>query len=308
MGKLAISLTPEKRADEAARVILCRLLEMLRANLDGVVGDNGVEFLHDFRVATRRTRSALSQIKVLPRAPVKHFAGEFKWLGTVTGPCRDLDVFLDQLQVSGQELAITAELEPLQKAVSADRAVAHQELVASLRTQRFDDLLAGWETFLTGPSGEKGPGKAATAIGVLANRRIARAFARMVRHCGAINAGSPAESLHRLRIDGKKLRYLLEFFRSLYPASRMRPLIKELKRVQNTLGGFQDTQVQQQRLTAITGELEFPAASPTAVAVANLTGFLKQQQDGHRVTFDRQTVWFTGAENQAEYEALFGPA
>ncbi len=308
MGKLAIRLMPDQRADEALLVILRRLLEMMRANLTGVVGDDDIEFLHDLRVATRRTRSALSQIKVLPRAPVKYFAGEFKWLGTVTGPCRDFDVFLAQLQSSGEELDITAGLEPLLVAVAARRAVAHQELVVSLGGQRFHDLLAGWQAFLSGPSGEDRPARAATPIGVLSSRRIARAFSRMAKACGAINAESPAESLHRLRIDGKKLRYLLEFFRSLYPADRIQPLIKELKRVQNTLGGFQDTQVQQQRLAAITDDLGFSDKSPTASTIADLARFLRQRQDKYRVTFDRRAVRFTSVQNQAEYAALFGPA
>ena len=46
-----------------------RSLQTLRINEDGVRKDLDSEFLHDFRVAVRRTRSALSQIKgVFPAA------------------------------------------------------------------------------------------------------------------------------------------------------------------------------------------------------------------------------------------------
>ncbi len=77
------------------RKILKRLFGALRSNVAGVVENEDVECLHDFRVANRRTRTALSQTRgVLPSSVMDTFRPEFKWLGDVTGPCRDLDVFL----------------------------------------------------------------------------------------------------------------------------------------------------------------------------------------------------------------------
>ena len=64
----------------------------LRANLDS-------EFLHDFRVALRRTRSLLGQLKhVFPENVVAHFGAEFSWMGRLTGPPRDLDVLVLSLR------------------------------------------------------------------------------------------------------------------------------------------------------------------------------------------------------------------
>ena len=52
----------------------------------------------------------------------------------------------------------------------------------------------------------------------LASHRITRVYRKMVRMGSAIDDDSPAEDLHELRKVGKELRYLLEFFASLYPA------------------------------------------------------------------------------------------
>ena len=45
----------------------------------------------------------------------------------------------------------------------------------------------------------------------------------MVKMGRAIDDDSPAEDLHELRKVGKELRYLLEFFASLYPADIVKP-------------------------------------------------------------------------------------
>ena len=78
----------------------------------------------------------------------------------------------------------------------------------------------------------------------LASHRITRVYRKMVKMGRAIDDDSPAEDLHELRKVGKELRYLLEFFSSLYPADVVKPFIKTLKGLQDQLGRFQDREVQ----------------------------------------------------------------
>ena len=74
----------------------------MRATLPGTIADVDSEFLHDFRVAVRRTRSLQRQLEpVFPPEPLAHFRSEFRWLQQATGPVRDLDVHqLDLVRVS----------------------------------------------------------------------------------------------------------------------------------------------------------------------------------------------------------------
>ena len=44
------------------KAILRHTLAVMRANEEGIKADWDTEFLHDYRTAVRRTRSALSQI------------------------------------------------------------------------------------------------------------------------------------------------------------------------------------------------------------------------------------------------------
>ena len=94
-SKMDVQLEPGMRSDEAAKIILRRLLEIIKANEAGIQADIDTEFLHDYRVAIRRTRSALSQIKdVFPTRTNARFKGEFANLGKFTNELRDLDVYL----------------------------------------------------------------------------------------------------------------------------------------------------------------------------------------------------------------------
>ena len=88
-------ITATMPAPVAVARLLLRLLDTLELNVDGVLRDIDTEFLHDLRVAVRRTRSAIKLLgAVLPADLAEHFKGEFKWLGDVTTPVRDLDVHL----------------------------------------------------------------------------------------------------------------------------------------------------------------------------------------------------------------------
>ena len=90
----------------------------MRANEAGVRAALDTEFLHDYRVAVRRTRSALSQLKgVFDPSRLAPFRKEFAWLGEVTGPLRDLDVYLLTLPDYRSELPVASrhDLDPLEQ-------------------------------------------------------------------------------------------------------------------------------------------------------------------------------------------------
>ena len=68
------------------------------------------------------------------------FSGEFKWLGDVTTPIRDLDVYLlgyDGM-AAGLLAATLTELEPFHQLSSPSAArIEQRELVRALRSRRF---------------------------------------------------------------------------------------------------------------------------------------------------------------------------
>jgi CHAD domain-containing protein len=83
------------RSDEASKIILRSLLQVMKTNEAYIEKDLDTEFLHDYRVAVRRTRSALGQIKnVFPKEPTLRFKKDFSFVGKLSNQLRDLDVYL----------------------------------------------------------------------------------------------------------------------------------------------------------------------------------------------------------------------
>ncbi len=289
-GKVLIPLEAEMPAHLAMRRILRQLLDTIRRNEDGLRQDLDSEFLHDFRVAVRRTRSALSQVKgVLPARRVARFAKEFKWLGGQTGALRDLDVYLLKLDDYRASLPAKADLSALEDLLRRKQKAEHRRVARVLGTKRFHRLLPDWEGFLADEEAPDTPPAGLAPIAEVARDRILKAHARVIKKGRAIGPASPDEKLHRLRIDCKKLRYLLEFFRDLYDPKQIGDVIKALKCLQDNLGDFNDLTVQQGAMTHFAEELaELHAPAEPLLALGQLIANLVGRHDEERRRFHEQ--------------------
>ena len=314
-GKVRVPLDGAQPARDAARAVLLHLLVTIEANLSGTRADLDSEFLHDLRVAVRRTRSALGQIKgVLPPATATRFLREFAWLQEATGPARDLDVFVLELPALGRLLPARARrsLGPLARLLERRRCAAHADLAREMDAPRFARLLADWRAFLLLPT-PKRPAAAPNALrpcADLAVERIGRLHRRALREGTAISAASPASDLHELRKTCKKLRYLAEFFNSLLERDAAEAAIATLKGLQDTLGGFQDLQVQADALLRYARELakEGKAAPPTYLALGMLLERLREEQTRARVEFSVRFGEFSGKAGRRNWKRLLATA
>ena len=310
-ARFRVELSPEMRSDEASKMIHKTLLKAILNNEPGLRRNLDTEFLHDFRVAVRRTRSALTQIKdVYPPPVVEHFRREFAWLGQATGPNRDLDVYLLKMPEYRASLPehLGPHLEPLQEFLNRHQRLEHSRLVEKLDSDRYARLIRDWQSFLDEALPETGTSPLAQEpILRTASSRIWKAYRRVLKQGRSIDGDSPAESLHRLRIDSKKLRYLLEFFRSLYDERKLRTLIKALKRLQDNLGDFNDLEVQQDRLQRFAHEMfqEGLATGETLMALGRLVDRLETRQEAERQRFQREFSKFASKKNRTRFRELF---
>ena len=305
-SKVSVELVPDLRAEAAIRRILTHLFATLRANVEGTVLDLDSEFLHDLRVATRRTRTCLGQLRgVLPAAKVEPFVEEFRWLAGLTTPCRDLDVFLLELQNRRRapSASAAAALEPLLAHLRKTRAAAHEELAEALRSARFKELVERWGKLLTRPA--RGGKEGSLPIVRVARARVLRAYRRLVRHGQALGPQPQVQAMHRLRIDGKKLRYLLEFFASLWEAEETAVFVGQLKLVQDALGAYHDAWLQHERLVALGDEiLSAGAGAGTLLAMGRLIADLERRQAREAESFFRLFADFSARPVRARLTRL----
>ncbi|MCB1758563.1 MAG: CHAD domain-containing protein [Gammaproteobacteria bacterium] len=310
-SKLDFSFQPEQPAASVAREIQLQLLATLELNLDGTKANLDSEFLHDLRVAVRRARSALTQIKgVFPATDVERFKPELAWIGQITGESRDMDVYLldyDRYRTSLPQ-RLRPDLDPLHDFLQAHQKSAYRKMVRQLNSERFRRLLADWRDYLQSTSTGSDDAPAALAsIAQVANKRIYRIYKRVLAEGSLINADSPAEALHELRKNCKKLRYLIEFFQSLYPKSDVQPMIRAMKQLLDNLGLFQDLEVQAEKLRHFAHQMVAEGEVPvdTLLAMGMLVDGLLRRQAEVRLDFGSSFAEFSGSENRKAFKALF---
>jgi CHAD domain-containing protein len=317
-NKVDAPITATMPAPRAAAAILLRLLDTIEVNVPGVLHDTDTEFLHDLRVAVRRTRSALKLFgdalteqkegrARLTDDEVARFAAEFKWVGDLTTPTRDLDVHLLGFEETARTLraAKPDDLEPFRDYLAQRRVREYRALLRGLRSPRFTALMTEWRAALTKlAAGKRNAGNGTAAS--LATERTRRAFAKVAKRGAAITPASPHESLHDLRKRCKELRYVLEFFAPLYDPAEYRKVIGDLKRLQDCLGEFQDTQVQIEEIQALAAAMlaanEAPAV--TLLAMGEVTGGLAARQLAARADFEHRFAAFAGQEGQSRLSEL----
>lgn len=310
-SKLDFHLDPDARADAAAKEILLGLLDTIEVNVPGTKANLDPEFLHDLRVAIRRTRSAISQIKgVFAPEVVTAFKERFAWLQQITGPVRDLDVYLLDFDTYRDSLpaALRPHLDPLRQYLLAHYDDAQRALVKNLDSAKFANLLRDWRAFLEAPVPHRSAlPNAMRRTKEVADERIWKMYRLVLKEGRAIAPDSPAEDLHELRKSAKKLRYLVEFFDSLYPRKETRTLVKQFKALLDNLGGFQDLAVQADHLREIAVKMRAEKCAPTdtLLTMGVLVGDLLVRQQQARAHFAEIFSAFDGEDNHALFKRLF---
>ncbi|MBS4728156.1 CHAD domain-containing protein [Mycobacterium sp. SM1] len=276
-----VPLRPDTPAPVAIASVLRHFAEAIDANVEGAIADVDTEFLHDLRVGVRRTRSILKLTgDVLPGDMAARFGPEFKWLGDLTTRLRDFDVFLLKLGdlASGLTSPDPADLDPFRSFLVRRRAAERRRLVRGLRSRRFETLMQTWRSALAEVAAGTGAGQ---PIAALARQRLRQAFRRVANRGKRITAESPSEEVHALRKRCKELRYLLEVFRPLCAETDYRHLVKELKALQDTLGEFQDGEVQRRAVREFAAAMMQEGAAPPETVLA--MGELAAQLEAHQL-------------------------
>jgi CHAD domain-containing protein len=302
-----VEMSASMPARNAVTAVIHSFLSTVERTLGGVISDIDTEFLHDFRVAIRRSRSTLKLSgDVLASGPAEQLSLDLKWLGDLTSPTRDLDVYILGLpdMADGLQSAAPADLDPFRDYLLSRRRTEFRLLVRALRSARFRRALDHWRALglETEPSN---PGKL-TSAGELAADRLSRAHRRVTKRGSAIGADSAPEELHDLRKRCKELRYLLEIFRPLHDPATHRAVLRDLKALQEVLGEFQDSEVQglAVREFALTMLSTGSAPARTVLAMGELAAQLSAHQRHARTAFAGSFAVFNSADSKRRFREL----
>jgi CHAD domain-containing protein len=182
-------------------------------------------------------------------------------------------------------------------------------MARALRSARARRALAGWSELIDGleAAPEDDRPDAARPIAAVAGERIARVHRRMIAMGRAIDETSPPIVLHELRKKGKELRYLLELFASVYPGDVIKPMVRALKDLQDTLGRFQDREVQADLLRALREDVVGTEGGAAALmAMGIVVERLGDQQVAARAEFAERFAGFASKRQRRLVGETFG--
>ena len=310
--KLKSVLQRGMRADVALGALLTQMHSAVERTAPGVIARVDTEFLHDLRVAMRRSRAWLGQLREVVLGhlgdPLRE---ELTWLGRQTSELRDLDVYIVMLQDTEVVLPEPERqaLAPLHQHLTNARRRAQTKVKQDLSSQRFQALMSAWQALaeqLT-HTHDDGAEAAGVPIAKVANRTLRKQWRRLLNNGRRITIDTPPEALHDLRIDCKKLRYLLVAFECMYPRKSMAELIAAVRRLQNTLGAFQDFEIQQTKLREFAYQMtqRKTLAVDTTLAMGRLVEHLHHRQMQARQLFHQRWCELDCAANIALAKTAF---
>lgn len=231
----AAAAAPSDPAIKAAAAAIAAQLRAMTAEHDkAMTGD--AEAIHRLRVATRRLRAALRMLReVAPDNEADSAGDELGWLCGAIGAVRDLDVLAQLLQdrATRLESGFIRALAPLSDTIRHQRALEQERLVAALDSERYGGLVQRLGAIAPVPAADS------ATLGAVAARLVRPQLRAMLRAGAGLDEASPPETLHRLRVRVKKLRYAIELLR-MVGGKPARKILRRLERVQERVGMYHD--------------------------------------------------------------------
>jgi CHAD domain-containing protein len=277
---------PGASVDEALGIVLSHLADVILHWGHLAPAGETAEPVHQMRVAVRRLRSAISVFRRAAGPVLDGLGAELRALAGTLGAARDWDVFLQDTGAAvAHAFAGDRRVEGLLAAAARKRREAYAALATGLAGQEFRRFAMSLALTPSLRPWAADPGGAA-GLGEPARGYAARALDRRLKHViapGDSLAILPAEALHEVRKQAKRLRYTAEFFAPLFAEKPTRRFLARLERLQESLGAMNDAAVARS-LTAQLG-----GGADRAFAIGAVQGFVAA--GSVRAGADIEHVW-----------------
>jgi len=243
-----IGIVLEDGIHEAGRKIFRFQFGRMESHEPGVRLGMDIEELHDMRVAARRLRSAMSDFRpFFTKKVVKKFTKNLRTTGRILGQVRDLDVFLENalVDIDKQAEIDQNDLGPLIEYCIGLRETHRETMLNYLDSVEYSEFTKDFSDFIAHPTDAnkvleiENPEKLSLQswIPQLYQKRLSK-----VKDFNQIVDTASLAQLHSLRINIKKLRYAIEFFREIFEEDAEK-VILEMKVVQDHLGKLNDARM-----------------------------------------------------------------
>jgi CHAD domain-containing protein len=306
LPKRKVRLQPDMSAKSAMQLLLSNMYENMVEQEHGIVQNIDSEFLHYYRVYLRKARSVLSQLKgVFSDEEIAGIKSGLSEIGRATNHARDLDVYWLKVRDYAQSTS-RSDFEPFLEFLKSSSAVEYDGLAKFLKSSKYKKIVSDFAKLIKAKN-SKGA-RADEQIIVLAIARLKKLYKKLIRDGQNIDINSEDEKLHALRIDCKKMRYLLEFFESILDKERVGEAVRLIKNLQTILGNYQDLSVQQLKIVGFADEMvkkQDNIQSATLIAIGILVADLLREQKDCKAQFLQAFGEMTKLQNKEVFIKLF---
>lgn len=292
-------LAEDTLAEAGRKVFLFHFAQMLAHESGTRLGED-IEELHDMRVATRRMRAAFEVFgEAYEPKLIKTLLKGLRATGRALGHPRDMDVFMEKAHLYLNSLPEDqqAGLDPLLAAWEQERQSARQEMNVYLDSPGYVDFIERFNRFVQTPglgalpvsTEHPIPNRLREIVPILIYSRMAS-----VRAFEPLLGNARIEQLHALRIEFKKLRYAVEYFREVM-GPEAKYVIEVIKRLQDHLGELNDANVATQLLRQFLDDWDASQAGRPIAERQNPGGIIAylayQHAQRHELMITFQQAW-----------------
>jgi len=291
-------------SEQAVRQMANEMLMKSQIHVNGVIEDIDTEFLHQYRVSFRKLRSLISLMKKsLPLEMVETLKPQLSAIAGHTNKLRDLDVFLlDQHRYRAMlPEHFKLGLDQLYTLVKRQRSREKNRVAKYLASDEYQESINECNKHLNSEAIFQ-TAIAEKAVLPVVKKLLLKRYLKMLSLGSLVNHKTPDEEIHQLRIEFKKLRYLIEFFADLFPKKETRQVLSAVKKVQGVLGDFNDYSVQKIFLSHYLDKSKIDMSN----ALSGLIAVLHQKQLEQRLLSEEVLADFFTVSKTNQFNFLYG--
>lgn len=270
---------------------LLELLDIIEINrIDYINKPYSDEYLHQIRVSIRKIRAICS---LMERYFQDDYANQckksFSIIAKYTNEARDIDVHLQNLDSYKQILQNKDDdLNTLKEYLLKQQELQIQSLKAFFQSEKCVYILVKFKSYLCSHNLIK-PEK--TNINDNLKETVLKIYGKIIKKGIKLKTQSENKKFHKLRVEFKKIRYLIELLKPLYDVEIYDKILNDFKKVQDILGQFNDYEVQQKKLRELPDVLKLTKVETLSIEL--LIKHLKMEQIELKSKFHKQFVQFS---------------
>ena len=271
-------------AAKTLRVRFEEVLELRGAALDS----EGIEGVHDMRVATRRLRSALRDFAhLMKKKSLKKISKDIKQIADTLGTARDQDVAIVALEKLRKKSKDKQVKEGIAKLIEERRTIREQaqlDIMETLAVSNMEILQKNFEKTIDEATRQTTLARVIT-FNEAGRKVVGKSLEEFCDLSENIYEPFVDKPLHELRIAAKRLRYAVELYTACWGAP-LAPFADGIAEMQGFLGEIHDADVWLESLSK-----RLRKADENAANIWLLSEFVEKRTKNYRAALNLWSDW-----------------